>query len=498
MSILQMRNIVKRYPGTIALDDVTMSFESGKVHAFIGSNGSGKSTMMKIIAGAETQTSGDLLLDGESIGVGTPQERLEIGIATVYQELSLAPNMTVEENLFFGRYPMKGLRIDWKKVRFCSVTLLKEMKVDVKPWELIRNLPLYKCQMIEIVKAMSGEPKILLLDEPTSALVDAEAQLLFDMIRNLMAKKDVVVIFITHRLKEIWEIADSCTVLRDGKLIGVREVKDMTHSELIDMMFGDVQHNKRPDDLPKSDEVVMKVENFSRGKYFRNVNLELRRGEVLGIAGMLGSGRTELLKAIFGADDRDEGNLYLNGVKVEKVTPITMKKLGVGLTPEERKTEGLVQMLSVKKNLCLAGLWKKCPSIRVKRSTEAACVERQIKSLRIKTPNPDVLVSSLSGGNQQKVVIGGWLNTEPTIMMYDEPSRGIDVNAKQQIFEIIWEGARNGISSLVVSSELEELLEVCQRVLIMYHGEIIEEANVDDLTLETLYAKCMGEPVNAN
>lgn len=492
MSVLETRDILKIYPGTIALDQVSVSFDSGRVHALLGKNGSGKSTLLKIFSGAIDPTEGEVFLDGEEMKFSDPQDAFAKGIATVYQELSLVPGMTVAENIFLGRTPMKGIFVDRKKTYAMASELLKELNVNIAADEMVYNLSVGQAQMIEIVKAMSFKPKVLQLDEPTSALAKNEIQSLFRMIKELK-KKDVIIIYVSHRLHELWEIADTCTVLREGHFIGTEEMENLTSKDIIQMMFGDVEIKSRPEDLQVSDEVVLEVKELTRKNKFDQVSFQLRKGEVLGIAGMLGSGRTELLKSIFGVDPLDSGEIYCNGKRIVSPTPEKMKKAGLALTPEDRKHEGLIQIASIKDNLVLANLDRISNKAFISKKKEKELVDRQVEDLQIKVADTNHLISSLSGGNQQKVVVGNWLNTRPNIMLFDEPTRGIDVNAKQQIFQIIWEQSRKGVSSIMVSSELEELLEVCHRILIIQDGRITGEYKPEELTIEDLYALSMGE-----
>lgn len=491
MSVLRAEHITKIYPGTKALDDVSVSFESGQVHAFIGKNGSGKSTLVKIFAGATQATEGEFYLSEERIRLNGPQDAISRGIATVYQELSMIPGLTVAENILMGRLPMRGKLIDWKKTYQQAKDLLKEYKVDISEKAMIAELSLWQCQMIEIVKAMSTNPKVIMLDEPTSSLANHEIELLFDMIR-ILKEKDVIIIYISHRLQELWDIADTCTVLRDGCFIGKTIMKETTHEQMISMMFGDVEIKTRPNDLVVGQKTLLEVKNLNRKDVFHNISFEVKENEIVGIAGMLGAGRTELLKSIFGADPFDSGEIIFNGEKIVKPNPTKMRNKGFALTPEDRKIEGLVQVLSVYDNLCIASIDYLAKHKWIDRKKEQMCVKKQIDELQIKVPNEKVLVSALSGGNQQKVVVGNWLNTKPKIMFFDEPSRGIDVNAKQQIFQIIWEQSRKGISSIMVSSELEELLEVCHRILIMRNGEIVDEVFPENVTVEELYSLCIA------
>lgn len=491
MSRLRAENITKVYPGTVALDKVSVEFESGRVHAFIGKNGSGKSTLVKVFSGATQPTEGSFYLDEEKIVLKSPQEAFDRGIATVYQELSLIPGLTVAENILMGRLPMKGKLIDWKKTYEEAGKLLEDLQVNISPKEIVANLSLWQSQMVEIVKAMSTTPKVLMLDEPTSSLANQEIELLFGMIRRLK-EKDVIIIYISHKLQELWQIADTCTVLRDGVFIGKTVMKDTSHTQLVNMMFGDVEVKTRPTDLKAGKREILKIDNLTRKGKFENVSFTVHENEIVGIAGMLGAGRTELLKSIFGADPFDSGRIVFYDEEIKNPNPVKMRDKGFALTPENRKEEGLVQIMSVFGNLCVASIPYLAKYKFINRKKEQMYVERQVADLQIKVPDVAQPVLSLSGGNQQKVVVGNWLNTEPKIMFFDEPSRGIDVNAKQQIFQIIWEQSRKGISSIMVSSELEELLEVCHRILIMHNGKIINEIYPEDVTVEELYALCMG------
>jgi ABC-type sugar transport system ATPase subunit len=492
VSVLTIRTsrITKDYPGTRALDNVTVAFDSGRVHALVGKNGSGKSTLVKIFAGAIKPTSGDFYLNDEKLHFNTTSDAYDKGIVTVYQEMSLVPGLSVAENIFLGRLPKKLQAIDWQKTYEMASGLLQKMKVDIDPRETVSRLSMWQSQVIEITKALSFNPRVILLDEPTSALAQNEVQNLFEAIRALK-DEGVIIIYITHKLQELPQIADTVTVLRDGKLVGSVEMSEVDHKHIIGMMFGDVTIRSRPKDIKVQDKVALEVKGLSRKGWYQDVSFRLYRGEILGIAGMLGSGRTELLRGIFGADPVDSGEVVIEGKSYKVANPIKMVKAGVGLTPENRKIQGLILIHSIRDNLCYASMnitangWVEN---KIKRNEFA---ERQVKELAIKLPSIDALCGSLSGGNQQKVVVGNWLNTSPKIMLYDEPSRGIDVSAKQQIFEIMWAQARKGVSSVFVSTELEELLEVCHRILIMHQGKIVAEVDADTLNTNELYGLCM-------
>lgn len=493
MSVLRTEHINKQYPGCLALNDVTVSFQSGKVNALLGKNGSGKSTLVKCFAGAIQPTSGSFYLDDEKLQFNSTSEANAKGFATVYQEMSLVPSLSVAENIFLGRMPKNGKMIDWKKANKMASELLGKMGVDIDPKQIVSRLSMWQCQVVEITKAMSYNPKVLMLDEPTSSLASSEVECLFNVIRELK-KQDIIIIYISHKLHEVPQITDTITVLRDGTFIGTVNTADVSNADVISMMFGKTNIRQRPADVQAGSEVVMQVKNLCRNGKFQNINFELRKGEVLGIAGMLGAGRTELLKSIFGADRYDSGEIIVNGNKApRRASPISMKKLGLGLTPEDRKSEGLILIHSIRDNLCYASMDKTAKGWFEVKDKRIAAADRQVRELEIKIPNIEAAVSSLSGGNQQKVVVGNWLNTEPSIMLYDEPSRGIDVNAKQQIFEIMWSQARQGVSTIFVSSELEELLEVCNRILIMKEGKLIGEVRPEDVNINQLYAMSMGD-----
>ena len=483
-------HITKDYPGTRALDDVSITFESGKVNALVGKNGSGKSTLIKIFAGAVKPTSGDIYLNEDKLHLNDTADAYEKGIVTVYQEMSLIPWLSVAENIFLGRLPKRHGMIDWQKTYQMAGALLEKMKVNIDPQQPLYRLSMWQAQVVEITKALSFNPQAILLDEPTSALAQNEVQSLFDAVRALR-DQGVIVIYITHKLQELPQIADTVSVLRDGRLVGTVQMKETQHKDIIDMMFGEVKIQSRPKDFQVNEEIVMEVKELNRKGRYQNVNFNLKRGEVLGIAGMLGSGRTELLRGIFGADPPDSGEVIIEGKSYNHTNPILMKNSGVGLTPENRKLEGLILIHSILDNLCYASMNLTSRGLIEDKNRRQLFAEKQVKELDIKVTNIDVSCNSLSGGNQQKVVLGNWLNTSPKIMLYDEPSRGIDVSAKQQIFEIMWEQAKKGIASIFVSTELEELLEVCHRILIMRHGKIVDEVNPDHININELYEICM-------
>lgn len=490
---LEIQDLTKIYPGTVALQNFSTIFNGGNVYALLGKNGSGKSTLVKCISGAICPTDGRMMVNGKPLAPKSPLDAFAAGIAVVYQELSVIPDLSVTENVLLGRYSKKGpgrLMIDWGDTRQRAEAILKALSIPIPAAEMVRNLSVGQQQLVEIAKAMSFNPAVLILDEPTSALAQNEVESLFGVIRRLKAQ-GVIVIYITHRLQELPAIADFVTVLRDGVNIGTIPIETVSPKKIVEMIFGEVPQIARPDHLEVSREVALEVRNLHRKSTFSNIHFRLHKGEILGIAGMLGSGRSELLRAIFGADAYDSGEITINGKKVSKAKLITMKRLGLAMIPENRKEEGLVQTASIGENLCFASMERMAVHGFLSPKRQAPYVYRQINDLQIKCSDASALVSSLSGGNQQKVVIGNWLNAQPQVIFFDEPTRGIDVRAKQQIFEIIWDLSRQGLSSIFVSTELEELLEVCHRILIMRRGEIVAEVIPAEISLEKLYSLCM-------
>ncbi len=493
--VIELRGVSKTYGPTLALAPFTHIFEPGRIHALMGKNGSGKSTLVKILAGAVAPSQGELRVSGKSVNFSNPAEAFASGVVTVHQELSLVPQLSVGENIYLGRLPHRRMAganvIDWPRVHRDAGRLLAEMGLDIDPHQRVAGLSVGHQQVIEIVKAMSFSPSILLLDEPTSALAAREVTLLFSLLRRLR-ERGVTMIYITHRMNELFEIADTCTVLRDGHATGTTEMRDTTPEHIVEMMFGDVARAVRPPRRTVArDDAVLRVRGLTRSGAFEDVSFDLYRGEVLGFAGLLGAGRTEVLRAIFGADPLDAGEIRLDGTHVERPDPRRMKRRGLGYTPENRKEVGLVQGLSVHDNLCLASLDRIATHGLLTRRREAPFVARQVAGLAIKVPDAMLPVASLSGGNQQKIVIGNWLNTQPKVMFFDEPSRGIDVQAKQQVFDIMWREAERGLSSIFVSSEPEELLDVADRILVMRHGRIVAEVLPGKVSLAELYRLCM-------
>lgn len=495
---LELRQLTKHYGSVKALNDFTHSFAKGQVHALLGKNGSGKSTFIKMLAGAVQPTSGEILVEGRRCSFAHPSDALKAGIVTVHQELSLVPHLSVAENIYLGRLPHHANTpfIDWPGLRHQAKALLEEMGAgDIDPGQPVASLSIGRQQLIEIVKAMSLNPSVLQLDEPTSALAQAEVQQLFTLVRRLR-DRGVTIIYISHRLAELGEIADTVTALRDGQFMGSCPMAEATPAVILEMMFGDIKPATRPPRPTAAGEPILSIRNLRIAPVLNDVSFDLHRSEVLGIAGMLGSGRTELLRAIYGAGPVDGGQILVDGKQVDNVSIPVMKRLGIGYTSEDRKESGLVQILSIHANLCLAALRRFSHRGFITEQRERPAVDRQIRNLSIKIGNSMLPVSSLSGGNQQKVVVGNWLNNEPRILLFDEPGRGVDVQAKQQIYQIIWSQAVEGLSSIVVSAELEDLVECCDRILILRDGRIAQEFVNDGVDPKTLYAACMARQTN--
>lgn len=496
--VLAFHGVSKTYGATRALADFTHRFDAGRVHALMGKNGSGKSTLVKIVAGVTRPSSGRMAVGGLERDFQTPQDAFRAGIVTVHQELSLVPSLSIGENIFLGRLPTRpgfGVRsVDWERLHGDATRLLTDMGLDLDSRQPVSSLSVGYQQVVEIAKAMSFNPRILLLDEPTSALAAREVNQLFSLVRRLR-DRGVTIIYITHRMNELFEICDTCTVLRDGVFAGSIEMTKATADTVVEMMFGETAHAVRPARraIDRSGAPVLELAGASRHGCFSDVSFRIYRGEILGIAGLLGAGRTELMRSIFGADPLDAGEAYLNGKPVAGFSPEQMKHAGLGYTPENRKEVGLVQILPTHDNLCLASLSRISAGGIIARTGEKPFVDRQIADLQIKAGDPMNPVSSLSGGNQQKVVIGNWLNTEPQVLFFDEPSRGVDVQAKRQIFDIIWRQAEKGLAALFVSTELEEVLEVADRILVMRAGRIVAEVDPTETNLTDLYRLCMEE-----
>ncbi len=494
--ILDVEKLNKQYPGVRALDNIDFKLYEGEVRALLGKNGAGKSTLVKILSGAVSPDSGSIRIDGNEVVFKSPQDAFAEGISTVYQEMSLVPGLTVAENITLGRWPkskMLGVSfISRKEIIEIAADALAQLEVDIDLYQQASRLSVAEQQLVEIAKAISFDPRVMILDEPTSALATDDVVTLHKVVRRLAARGRAI-IYVTHRLQEIPYVADSVTVLRDGRKIGTIPVEQATPEVITHMMIGSDWQRTEWDRDAELGDVSLSVRNLNSDGALHDISFDLRAGEVLGIAGLLGSGRTELLRAIFGLDAFDSGEIIVKGTPVADPSPVAMKAHGIGLTPEDRKEQGLVLIFPVGENLTLASMHRFSRNGVLQPAKEEELALEMVTSLDIKTPNLDVQTRTLSGGNQQKVVIGNWLNTLPDVLMMDEPTRGIDIQAKEQIFMLVRELAKQGLAVLFVSSELEEVLDVADRILIMNQGYITHEARHDELNLEELMALAMEE-----
>jgi ribose transport system ATP-binding protein len=480
--LLEMRGITKHFPGVTALDGVDFELERGEVHVILGENGAGKSTLIKMLSGAYQPDEGEILFEGEPVRVPSAAVAQGLGISTIYQEFNLVPQLTVAENVFLGRQPRRLGIVDRRRMREEARRLLERIKVRVDPDALVSALGVAQRQMVEIAKALSLEARVLIMDEPTASLSGQEVQRLFEIVRGLK-QEEVGVIFISHHLEEVTEIGDRVTVLRDGKLVG--QVPATTdHSELVRMMVGRSIEDQFPRRRPEIGDVLLEVRDLSREGALEDVSLRVRAGEVVGIAGIVGAGRTELARAIFGVDPVDSGEVWVEGRRMERFDPREAKNRGIGFITEDRQRQGIVPPLSVAENLVLASLGKSTSLGLVNRGEQRSRAQKMIDELNIRTPGPEQEVRYLSGGNQQKTVIGKWLLADSRVLIMDEPTRGIDVGAKVEIYELMNELTEQGAGILMISSDLPEVLGMSDRILVMAGGRITGELSGEEATQE--------------
>lgn len=483
--ILRMENISKSFPGVKALDDVRFNAYEGEVMALLGENGAGKSTLMKILSGVYTKDKGKILLNGKELEVLNPKDASDKGIAIIHQELNLVPNLTVYENIFLGREETttyKTLKKDYMIKE--AKKLLDRLKVDIDPTLKINEISLAKQQMVEIAKALSLNTSVIIMDEPTDTLTDKEVDILFDVIRELKAEKKAIV-YISHRLKEVFEICDRVTVLRDGKFIDERLVSEIDEDEIIKLMVGRTLDEQFPYLKTNTSEFVFEVKNLTN-KYVKNISFSLKRGEVLGISGLVGAGRSELGKTIFGLYPIDEGEMILEGKKVEFKSPKEAIENGIMYVTEDRKSEGLVLTMDVKSNITLSSLDKFKRALGLDKKKEERISEDYRKKINIKTPTLTQKVKNLSGGNQQKVAIAKSLLTQPKVLILDEPTRGIDVGAKREIYDLLNAIKKEGHSVIMISSEMPEILGMSDRIIVMHEGKIKGELTKEEATSEKI------------
>ena len=491
--LYRAEGITKRYPGTVALKGVDFKIYPGKVNVLVGENGAGKSTLMKIMAGIEFLSEGTLFWKGKELKLETTEDAEKLGIRIIHQELNLCPNLTVADNIFLNCEIMKsGGVIDVKQQELEAAKLLSRLEQDINPSELVSNLKVGQQQIIEIAKSIRNEMSVLIMDEPTSALSTAEVAVLFRIINDLKSQ-GVAVIYISHKLEELIEIGDNITVLRDGELVTIKEMEEVTLQWIVRSMAGKNWGDVFPQrDAPESEEVVLSVRNLScrfsnEREDLKDISFDLKKGEILGLYGLLGAGRSEVLEAIMGVNTDYEGEIKLNGKMLLKEDIEERIKAGVVLVPEDRQREGLIPILSVGHNMTLAGLWRLVTSkFHIMKSIEKTSIKKMFDKMSIKAPSASVPVSSLSGGNQQKVVIGKCLLTEPKVLLMDEPTRGIDVGAKGEVFQLMDEFAKEGLGVLFVSSEIKEIQGVCDRVIVLSKGRKTKELTRGNITEEKL------------
>lgn len=489
-TVLEVKNISKSFPGVKALADICFSVKKGSVHVLCGENGAGKSTLMKIINGIYQADSGEIFLHGEKVRIQSPIKARSIGISMIFQELNYTPEMTVEESLFIGDLPTKSFgRVDWKEIRRRTLELLAQEQLPYDPQTKLKDLSVSALQMLEILKAVSRDSDVLIMDEPTSSIAQKEVEILFEKIAALRARGKAVV-YISHKMDEIFQIADEISILRDGHIIETRAKEQFDIQTVISLMVGRTLGSDYPKQSIELGPKVLEVSDFT-GNGFKNVDFHLKRGEIIGFAGLVGAGRTELVRALFGLDSHS-GNVKLNDKKVKIKNVRDSIKNGIVMLSEDRRRYGLVLIRDVKENVTLATLSKFFRGGWLRVQEERQEVERVCKRIHVKAPSIDTQVSTLSGGNQQKIVLSKWMMQNPEILILDEPTRGIDVGAKFEIYKLMTEIAQEGKSIVMVSSELPELIGMCDRIYVMADGEITGELDRPEFSQETIMKFAMG------
>jgi ribose transport system ATP-binding protein len=493
-TILRMEGIRKVFSGVVALDNVDVEFERGKVHSLVGENGAGKSTLIKVMTGAYSRDGGEIYLEGSPVNFRSPEDAQHSGVVAVYQEVNLLMFRTVAENIFLGREPRKFGFVDWSRMNREAGELLQNLGLNINPKAELGSLNIALRQMVAIARGVSIGAKVLVLDEPTSSLTEKEVGILYDVIRRLKAQGTAIV-YISHRFDELYAVCDKVTVLRDGKLVGTRDLAGLERIDLVCMMLGKQreelekkgatafgeQHEAQKESVP-----LLKTENLNRGRRLKNVSLEARHGEILGMAGLLGSGRTDVARAVFGADKVEGGKVSLNGKELNLHSPTDAINAGIAFLSEDRKAEGIIPEWSVRENLTLAALPALTTMGVVSRAKQNEIVDKFIKRLGIKTSSAEQKIRELSGGNQQKVLLARWLCKNPKFMIMDEPTRGIDIGAKGEIQKLVNELANEGLGVLMISSELEELVEGSSRVVVMRDGELVAELHRNQISQDAI------------
>ena len=488
---ISLKHITKSFPGVKALSDIDFDVRKGTVHVIMGENGAGKSTMMKIINGVYHPDSGEIFIDGQKVVIKNPIQATELGIAMIYQELHFVPEFTIAEFLFMGKEPqkIKGV-VDWKKLYADTERIFKEEGVSYDPKEKIKNITVSDLQILEIIKATNSGAKIIIMDEPTSSISNQEVDNLFEKI-NELRKKGITILYISHKLDEIFRIADNITVIRDGVVIETRPASEYDHDTIITKMVGRPLDNIYPEIHSNPQDEFLKVSNLT-GDAFSNISFSVKKGEIVGFAGLVGAGRTEVMRAIVGLDSIKEGEIKKNGQKITNKNPLAAKNNGIVMVSEDRRRYGIVGIRNIRENISLPNLKKisKCGIINHK--FEIASVKSYFKQMNIKAPTDKTAIQNLSGGNQQKVVLAKWLFATPDILILDEPTRGVDVGAKYEIYCIIKELVEKGTTIIMISSELPELIGTCDKILVMGEGQLRGEVNKDEMTQERIMKLATG------
>ena len=493
-SVLEMRNIYTTFPGVKALQNVDFTLKKGEIHALMGENGAGKSTLIKVLTGVEEFETGEIMIEGceHTIINRSPQEAQQKGISTVYQEINLCPNLTVAENLFIGREPRKGGLIDWKTMNRKASELLGSLDINADVTKTIDNYSIAIQQMIAIARAVDMSAKVLILDEPTSSLDDGEVEKLFELMRKLRAE-GVGIIFVTHFLEQVYAVCDKITVLRNGQLVGRYTTAELPRVQLVAKMMGKdfddlaaIKGEKDKGAAHSDEDIVIKAAGLGRKGYIKPFDLVIHKGEVIGFTGLLGSGRSESVRVLYGAERSDEGNLFIKGKKVVAKHPLTSMNEGMAYLPEDRKNEGIIADLSVRENLIMALQAKRGMFRLLSRKQQEEYTDKYIEMLQIKTASRETPIKSLSGGNQQKVIIGRWLLTNPDFLILDEPTRGIDVGTKTEIQKLVVKLAEEGMAVVFISSEIEEMLRTCDRMVVMRDGGKVGELDGGEMNQSTI------------
>jgi ribose transport system ATP-binding protein len=497
--VLELRDVSKRFPGVVALDDVSFDLHAGEVHVLVGENGAGKSTLVKILSGIYQPDEGELLLDGRPIAFGDPHEAQVHGVSTVHQELNLIPHLSVGKNIYLGREPMRSRLpgvIDWKALMEGARQELEELGVPIDPKTLVRTLGVAYQQMVEIAKALVAHARVLILDEPTAAITAEEAEQLFSIVEQLRAQ-GTAIILISHHLEDVYRVGDRVTVLRDGGFVATKPVAETTQTDLIQMMVGRALTQQFPKEVFEPGTTAIRVDRLNRHGVLHDISFEVRRGEIVGLAGLVGAGRSEVARAIFGIDRIDSGAIEIDGKRVQIKDPNQAIHHRIALLPEDRKQQGLVLLQSVADNIVVAAPEKvsKLPGV-IPPSARARAARRFISALKIKTPGTGQRVRNLSGGNQQKVVLAKWLLTDADIFIFDEPTRGIDVGAKVEVYRLMNDLLRNGAAILMISSELPEVLGMSDRILVMREGRIVAEFDRESATQEAVMTYAAADSVS--